>query len=79
MDRQFPASIKTMTAVLLNWDVDDQYELAKKLAANCGYRLVTEDNDRSLEIKDLIARVHNNDPILDIDRRLIKQGLEKLL
>lgn len=35
--------------------VQDQYDLAASLAANCGYQLVAQDNGRREEIKELIA------------------------
>ncbi len=52
---------------LLKLPVDVQFHVATKLAANCGYQLVAEDTERSLEIKDLISRA------------LLIEGLEALL
>lgn len=58
--------------------VSEQYELAKLLAANCGYQLVAEDNERSLEIKELIKAIRG-DPFYSINNSLIIEGLEALL
>lgn len=44
-----------MLAQLFKWQMQDQYEIAKALAANCGYQLIAKDTERSLEIKELIA------------------------
>jgi hypothetical protein len=63
--------------------VDAQFELAKSLAANCGYQLVADDADaqRVLQIKRLIARFRDALPFayLKGDRSLIVEGLEGLL
>lgn len=58
------------------WSVEDQFEIAKALAANCGYQLVKEDNERSLKIKDEINywKCSNNHRA-----SLLIQGLEALL
>ena len=45
--------IPNYTEQLLSLPVDAQYKLAERLAANCGYKLVAEDTERSLEIKEL--------------------------
>lgn len=61
--------------------VTEQYNLAKALAANCGYQLVAEDTERSLEIKLLINRCKNEYVNVGsmADRKLFIEGLEKLL
>lgn len=56
---------------------EDQFELAKELATNCGYKLVVQDDERSLEIKSEIMYWKSAE---DSPRsRLIIQGLEALL
>ncbi len=40
--------------------VEEQHDLAKKLAANCGYQLVKEDDERSLKIKKIIKIYEHN-------------------
>lgn len=66
---------------LVNLPVETQFQLAKKLATNCGYQLVIKDNDRSLQIKAIIARITLCQAIVhkEGDRGLIKEALEKLL
>jgi hypothetical protein len=59
--------------------VEDQYETAKALAANCGYKLVPEDDERSLQIKDCIIRVKRDAAINVADKELLVMGLEALL
>lgn len=57
--------------------VEEQFELAKVLASNCGYQLVAEDTERSLEIKELI-RIYKHHGNHDASK-LIIEGLEALL
>lgn len=60
--------------------VQDQHELAEILAANCGYKLVQEDTERSLEIKELKEKIYKGyGGIPVIERRMIIEGLEALL
>lgn len=71
MSSQWKEQCKRDTMIL---PVEDQYEIAKALAANCGYQLVAEDIERSLEIKELINQYNVTDC-----NRLIIEGLEALL
>lgn len=61
--------------------VAEQHELASKLAANCGYQLVAEDTERSLEIKELVSRIKTMETLCldDDDKKLAIKGLEALL
>lgn len=63
--------------------VDEQYELAKSLAANCGYQLVEVEVDPELVfIKSLISEFKRSDSIIvmsDENKALIVKGLEGLL
>lgn len=56
--------------------VQDQYDLAASLAANCGYQLVVQDNGRREAIKDLIAYYKNLHPH---GWETVIEGLESLL
>lgn len=72
--------MNTVDKILNSIPVDKQFELAKKLASNCGYKLVEEDNERSLEIKECIAKINRGYGGLPVvDRKLIIEGLERLL
>jgi len=73
----------TILEEALKLPVEDQYELAEALAANCGYKLVYEDTQKTLKIKALTEKVEdgyggygNADPD---ERKLIVEALEKLL
>lgn len=60
--------------------VEEQYTIARTLAANCGYKLVPEDDEESLKIKKLIEEIktfHNVFTQYEID--LIINGLEALI
>lgn len=60
--------------------VEEQYELAKKLATNCGYQLVAEDDERSLDIKNIKEKISKGYGGLPLDfRKIIIEGLEALL
>lgn len=65
----------------LNLTVQDQYNLAQRLATNCGYKLAPEDDENSLKVKTIISRMKNNGPAVlnDDDRIYIIKGLEELL
>ncbi len=70
---------------LTKLNVEQQYEIAKSLAANCGYQLVAEDVDtqRVAEIKALIAelKIPNRVHIIRYNHHcnFIIEGLEGLL
>lgn len=63
--------------------VDDQFELAKALAANCGYDLVEQSYDPKKDnAKRLINEFKRPDGIIvmsDYNKALIVEGLEGLL
>lgn len=67
--------------VIEDFQVEDQYEIAKALAANCGYQLVAEDDERSLKIKTIVSRMIAEGPAVssEDDRPLIIEGLRALL
>lgn len=60
---------------------DDQMQIANAIAANIGYKLVEEDDERSLQIKTIINRIKNDQACVvdNGDRELIREGLERLL
>ncbi len=63
--------------IMLNWPVDEQFEAAKALAANCGYDLVEQTYDAR---KDHIRRlIKDYSPIGTKSSDLIIEGLEALL
>lgn len=66
-----------------NLSCDDQMQIANAIAANIGYKLVEEDNERSIQIKAIIELVKNNQVCVvidnDYDKNLIREGLERLL
>lgn len=63
--------------------VDQQFELAKTLAANCGYQLVAEDDERSTDIKRIIKVIKSAQGGIfrfdHVGKQLIIEGLEALL
>jgi len=71
----------TITDQLLTLPVEDQFKIASRLAANCGYRLVGEIDEKHLQIRAIITRIERNNAVVkeESDRALIKEGLEKLL
>ena len=75
------SSIQTDTDnILKQWPVEQQYELAKTLAANCGYQLIeAEESERSIEIKNLIEVVRNASLFIEDEKMLLVEGLEALL
>lgn len=61
----------------LRLTVEDQHKLAEILAANCGYQLVAEETERSLEIKELIKSYKQK--LYTRENQLLIQALEALL
>ncbi len=68
---------------LLKLPVDVQFHVATMLAANCGYQLIAEDTERSLEIKAAINILKSNDVITikgsSGKGKLLIEGLKALL
>ncbi len=69
--------------ILGTWTADEQFELAKSLAANCGYQLVeAEQDERTQTINRLIDRLKQSFDLVvmsDDNRALLIEGLEGLL
>lgn len=62
--------------IIDNKSVENQYKIAVALAANCGYQLIAEDTERSLEIKELIAYYKGSK---SKHWKTVTEGLESLL
>ena len=80
MPNYYRRSLDLTIKELKELSVQTQFQLAQKLAANCGYQFVAEDNEKSLEIKAIKQKIYNGYGGLPLEMRdLIIEGLESLL